>query len=182
MEEEEVTSTPQSIPEFIEDIPFDGTLSYHESLDKPDTLKLNNTANYDLSGTTSVRPSKMGEGRNGSSNVVARFEEDSLKLNMNREKTMRLEQLMILVTGMVDKLDAMIPPVSNDSGQQPPSTNNHVSFTLYPSDNKRDIVLKACDSGDSDHDDYLKLIKDTPLIHPDEGRNDWVAQLVFSPV
>jgi len=55
-----------------------------------DILKHNNTMNHDLSGTSSARPSKMGEKGNGPSHrplakVTVRFKENLRKLSVNQK-------------------------------------------------------------------------------------------------
>jgi len=86
------------------------TILLHKPL-KPDTSTI-----HDLSETSSAYPSKMGEGGNGPSNCplpkVVRSGEDSLKSDMNQEKTMNCEQPMILATGLVDEYSIKTNPVN----------------------------------------------------------------------
>jgi len=76
-----------------------------ETIYSSETHKSNTNTNtkLDFSETSFDCPNKMGEGGNGSSHcplpkVLVRSEKESLKLNINQEKTMTFEHPITLLT------------------------------------------------------------------------------------
>jgi len=118
----------------------------------------NTNSKDDLSGTSSARPTKMGEGRDGPSHcplpkLVVRSEEDSLKLNLSQEKTANIEQPITLITGVADKREVL--PLQKD----PPSLEkyhniNSLGFCERARAHLLRDLAKESDNWETD-DDYL---------------------------
>ena len=78
----------------------------------PESLKLINTKNQDLSGNASACPTNMGEGESGPFHcplpkVVRRSEEVPQTSNLNHGKTNNIEHHTRLKTGLEDKREAL---------------------------------------------------------------------------